>query len=174
MPFKRFVQTGRIVYITDGPYKGKTAAIVDCVDQKSVLVDGPETNVPRQKLRLNQLHLTKFRINFPFNGPTRVVRKAWKTDEIDAKWAKSRWAERASNKQTRAELTDFDRFKLKRARSIRNKIRTEEYQKLLKRVYNPIRKSLQKKRVKKRALLKSRKTKGKTAAASKGKKAVKK
>ena len=64
-----------------------------------VLVDGPETKVPRQKLRLNQLHLTKFRINFPFNGPTRVVRQAWKKDEIDAKWAKSRWAERADNKQ---------------------------------------------------------------------------
>lgn len=54
----------------------------------------------------------------------------------------------------RAELTDFDRFKLKRARSVRNKIRTEEYKKLLKRLYNPIRKSQQHKRAKKRALQK--------------------
>lgn len=54
----------------------------------------------------------------------------------------------------RANLTDFDRFKLKRARSVRNKIRTEEYNKLIKRIYNPIRKSQTKKYAKARALLK--------------------
>lgn len=64
----------------------------------------------------------------------------------------------------RAELTDFDRFKLKRARSIRNKIRTEEYKKLLKRLYNPVRKSKQHTRAKKRALQKKT-----AAAATKGK-----
>lgn len=56
----------------------------------------------------------------------------------------------------RANLTDFDRFKLKRARSVRNKIRTEEYNKLLKRIYNPIRKSQMKKRAKARFLLKKK------------------
>ncbi|XKL69630.1 hypothetical protein PGB90_007399 [Kerria lacca] len=156
-PFKRFVETGRVVFITDGPYKGKTCCIVDCVDQKSVLVDGPETGVPRQKLRLSQIHLTKFKINFPFNGPTKLVRKAWKKNELDDKWSKSRWAERFLNKHKRAALTDFDRFKLKRARSIRNKIRSEEYKKLLKRLYNPIRKTLRNKRAKKRAILKKSK-----------------
>lgn len=153
------------------------------------MVDGPETGVPRQKLRLSQIHLTKFKVSFPFHGPTRVVRKAWKTSQMDDKWAKSRWAERLRNKEIvsysnattsllfvripnvifrhhfqRASLTDFDRFKLKRARATRNKIRTEEYKKLLKRVYNPIRKTLRNKRAKKRALSKKA---GKTAATKK-------
>lgn len=64
-----------------------------------VLVDGPETGVPRQKLRLSQLHLTKFKINFPFTGPTRLVRAAWKKADMDKKWAESVWAQRAANKQ---------------------------------------------------------------------------
>lgn len=69
----------------------------------------------------------------------------------------------------RAELTDFERFKLKRAKSIRNKIRTEEYKKLLQRLYNPIRKSKQHTRAKKRALQKKMK-KGKTTSKKTAKK----
>lgn len=64
-----------------------------------VVVDGPETSVPRQKLRLSQFHLTKFKINFPFNGSTKTVREAWKKAEMDEKWVKSRWAEKAANRQ---------------------------------------------------------------------------
>lgn len=62
-------------------------------------MDGPETGVRRHKLRLSQIHLTKFKINFPYHGPTRVVRAAWKKNEMDEKWAKSRWAERLKNKE---------------------------------------------------------------------------
>lgn len=64
-----------------------------------VLVDGPETGVPRQKLRLSQIHLTKFKLNFPFTGPTRLVRQAWKKNDMDKQWAESRWAERLANKK---------------------------------------------------------------------------
>lgn len=64
-----------------------------------VLVDGPNSNVPRSQLRLNQLHLTKFRIKFPFTGSTRVVRKAWNDNKIDEKWADSVWAKKVAAKE---------------------------------------------------------------------------
>ncbi|XP_044753121.1 60S ribosomal protein L14 [Coccinella septempunctata] len=127
MPFQRFVETGRIALVSDGPHKGKLVSIVDVVDQTRVLVDGPCTNVPRQAIRLNQLHLTKFRIKFPFTGKTGVVRKAWTESKVDEKWAESMWAKKNEAKAKRAELTDFDRFKLRRARSLRNKIRTAAF-----------------------------------------------
>jgi hypothetical protein len=34
--FKRFVQTGRVVRISDGPYRGKLSSIVDVINQTTV------------------------------------------------------------------------------------------------------------------------------------------
>ncbi|KAK9728435.1 Ribosomal protein L14 [Popillia japonica] len=127
MPFRRFVETGRIALIADGPQKGKLASIVDIIDQTRVLIDGPGSNVPRQQMRLNQLHLTKFRVKFPYTASTRIVRKAWKDGKINEKWADSMWAKKLEAKEKRAALSDFDRFKLRRARSMRNKIRSHAF-----------------------------------------------
>ena len=48
MPFKRFVEVGRVVFAADGKEKGKIAAIVNVIDQNKVLIDGPTTGVSRQ------------------------------------------------------------------------------------------------------------------------------
>lgn len=64
-----------------------------------VLVDGPETQVPRGSLRLNQLHLTKFKISFPHTASTRVVRAAWKKAEINKKWSESMWSKKVEDKK---------------------------------------------------------------------------
>ncbi|XP_072399756.1 large ribosomal subunit protein eL14-like [Diabrotica undecimpunctata] len=127
MPFQRFVETGRVAVVSEGPHKGKLVSIVDVIDQTRVLVDGPNSNVPRGQLRLNELHLTKFRIRFPFSAPTRVVRKAWSDAKIDDKWNESVWAKKVAAKEKRSQLTDLDRFKLRRARSRRNHIRTATF-----------------------------------------------
>ncbi|KAK4877263.1 hypothetical protein RN001_009769 [Aquatica leii] len=130
MPFKRFVETGRIALVADGPRKGKLVTIVDVIDQTRALIDGPETGVRRSALRLNQLQLTNFRIKFPFNAPTSVVRKAWHAQNINEKWANSAWAKKLLAKEKRKTLTDFDRFKLGKARLIRNKMRTKAFNRL--------------------------------------------
>jgi len=63
------------------------------------LVDGPETGVPRSKMRISQIHLTKFKINFPYNGSTRTVRQAWIKADLNKLWVQSRWAEKAANRE---------------------------------------------------------------------------
>lgn len=55
--------------------------------------------MPRGQIRLNQLHLTKFRVKFPYNTSTRVVRKAWKENKVDEKWKESPWFRKVTNKQ---------------------------------------------------------------------------
>nr|QIB02616.1 ribosomal protein L14 [Eucryptorrhynchus scrobiculatus] len=127
MAFERFVETGRVAVVSDGPNKGKLVSIVDVIDQTRVLVDGPETNVPRGQIRLNQLHLTKFRIKYPFTASSKVVRKAWKDGKVLENFENSVWANKIAAKKQRALLTDFDRFKLRRARTRRNKIRTATF-----------------------------------------------
>ncbi|XP_015437141.1 PREDICTED: 60S ribosomal protein L14 [Dufourea novaeangliae] len=134
MPFQRFVESGRVAYVSDGSHQGKLVAIVDVIDQNRVLVDGPTSSVPRCEMRLSQLHLTKFRIRFPYTGSTRVVRKAWETANINELWKQTMWARKVEAKKKRLELSDFDRFKLRKARQIRNKLRTDVFYRLKKKV----------------------------------------
>jgi hypothetical protein len=63
------------------------------------LVDGPETGVPRGQMRLNQLHLTKYKISFPFTDHTKAVRQAWIKNKIDEKWVAGIWAEKIAAKR---------------------------------------------------------------------------
>lgn len=52
----------------------------------------------RTQIRLNQLHLTKFRIKHPFTASTRIVRKAWKDGKVLENWENSVWAKKVAAK----------------------------------------------------------------------------
>nr|ALS05129.1 60S ribosomal protein L14 [Labidocera rotunda] len=124
MPFRKFVEIGRVAFLSDGPEKGKIATIVNVIDQNKVLVDGPTSGVGRQAYALKQMQMTPLKVKFPFDAPTRIVRKELVANKIDAKWAESTWAKRLENKTKRANMTDFDRFKLRKAKAQRNRIIT--------------------------------------------------
>lgn len=62
MPFKKFVEIGRIAFCADGPEKGKIAAIVNVIDQNRVLLDGPTTGVKRQVILRLSLHTVQWRV----------------------------------------------------------------------------------------------------------------
>jgi len=122
MPFKKFVEIGRIAVLADGPNSGKIAAIVNVIDQNRVLIDGPTSGVLRQEFPIKRLQLTPIAVKFPFNAPTRIVRKELEANKVNETWAASTWAKRMVVKAKRAGLTDLDRFKLRKAKSARNKI----------------------------------------------------
>uniref|UniRef100_A0A182Q4F4 Large ribosomal subunit protein eL14 n=1 Tax=Anopheles farauti TaxID=69004 RepID=A0A182Q4F4_9DIPT len=134
MPFTRFVETGRIAKCAVGKYKGRLVCIVNVIDQNRVLIDGPTHGVPRQQFAVNHLHLTKFRVRFPFTARTRVVRDALEKFEIKKKFAETQWQERAAAKYRRFNMNDFDRFKLRLARRERNRIVSKQYNKMKKEV----------------------------------------
>jgi hypothetical protein len=78
------------------PHQPKTILITfSCL---KVLIDGPISKVPRQQYPVSQLHLTKFKVQFPFTAPTRVVKKALEDFSIKEKWGQTLWAERAKAK----------------------------------------------------------------------------
>merc|ERR1712024_122605 len=113
MPFKKFIAIGSVAVLQDGSCKGKIAAIVDVIDQNRVLLDGPCSDVPRQEYPIKNLHLTTLKAKFPFSARSRVVSKAWKSEDISGRWATSSWAKRMAATKKRSSLNDFDRFKLK-------------------------------------------------------------
>ena len=85
-------------------------------------MDGPCTGVTRKAYRIKNLHLTPLVTKFPFSARSKVVREAWVKDDISKKWEESAWAKRMAMKAKRKGLTDFDRFKLMKAKTARNKI----------------------------------------------------
>ncbi|XP_070574222.1 large ribosomal subunit protein eL14-like [Ptychodera flava] len=120
--YKHFVEVGRVAFIGHGKDAGKLCVIIDVVDQSRVLVDGPCSNVRRQAVNLKRLHLTKFKLNIAHTSLTKTVRKQWEAEEITKKWKETNWAKKIETKKKRAQMTDFDRFKLMRAKQARNRI----------------------------------------------------
>merc|ERR1719254_254104 len=122
--FKRFVEPGRLALITYGPCEGKMCTIVDIVDQKRVVVDGPEnvTGVRRHMLPVKRLSLTDLKAKLCRAAREKALRIALDKDGIMAKWAETAWAKKLKAKETRANMTDFDRFKLMVAKKKRSAV----------------------------------------------------
>ncbi|KAK4008129.1 60S ribosomal protein L14 [Daphnia magna] len=122
MPFTKFVETGRVVYIAKGPDAGKVAAIIDIIDQNRALLDGPCTNVPRQARRFTELHLTSLVTKVTRGCSERALKVAWEADKITEKWLATSWARRIEKRTKRFSLNDLERFKLAKAKQARNKM----------------------------------------------------
>jgi large subunit ribosomal protein L14e len=114
MPFKRFVEVGRVVLINYGPETGKLATIIDIVDQNKCLIDGPAeiTGVSRQVIPFKRLALTDIVVKIQMNAREKTLKKAWTEADVMAKWEASSWAKKLASRKKRASLSDFDRFKV--------------------------------------------------------------
>ncbi|XP_077404799.1 large ribosomal subunit protein eL14 [Vanacampus margaritifer] len=132
MVFKRFVEIGRVAYIGFGPYAGKLVAIVDVIDQNRALIDGPCTGVKRQAMPFKCMQLTDYVIKVPHSARQKFVRRAWEKAGVNEKWAQSSWAKKIEAREKRAKMSDFDRYKVMRAKRMRNKIIKHEVKKLQK------------------------------------------
>mmetsp|Transcript_97600 Transcript_97600/g.314389 ORF Transcript_97600/g.314389 Transcript_97600/m.314389 type:complete len:134 (+) Transcript_97600:103-504(+) len=120
--YTRFVEPGRLALITYGPCAGKMCTIVDIVDQKRVVVDGPEsiTGVCRHMMPVKRLSLTDFKATISRGAREKSLRLALEKDGIMQKWSATSWAKKVTAKEVRAKMTDFDRFKLMVARKKRS------------------------------------------------------
>nr|KAF6335725.1 ribosomal protein L14 [Pipistrellus kuhlii] len=132
MVFRRFVEVGRVAYVSFGPHAGKLVAIVDVIDQNRALVDGPCTQVRRQALPFKCMQLTDFILKFPHSARQKYVRQAWEKADINTKWAATRWAKKIEAREKKAKMTDFDRYKVMKAKKMRNRIIKLEVKKLQK------------------------------------------
>ncbi|EPQ04057.1 60S ribosomal protein L14 [Myotis brandtii] len=129
---RRFVEVGRVAYVSFGPHAGKLVAIVDVIDQNRALVDGPCTQVRRQAMPFKCMQLTDFILKFPHSARQKYVRQAWEKADINTKWAATRWAKKIEAREKKAKKTDFDRYKVMKAKKMRNRIIKLEVKKLQK------------------------------------------
>lgn len=119
--------------------------VVDIIDGNKVMVDGPLeiTGVSRQMMPLKRLALTDLAVSIPKSSKDQVIKDAFEVSDaftaavpvrlcltplplqaadIMAKWEATSWAKKLTAKKRRANLTDFDRFKLMVARQQKAKI----------------------------------------------------
>ncbi|KAH6651912.1 ribosomal protein L14-domain-containing protein [Truncatella angustata] len=120
----RNVQVGRVLLLQAGPSTGRLATIVEIIDHKRVLVDGPSADaklfVPRQSIALKDALLAPFVIEkLPRGARTGAVKAAWEKAEIDSKWKNSNWAKTKAQREARKNLTDFERFQVLRLKKQR-------------------------------------------------------
>merc|ERR1711974_458952 len=109
--------------ITYGPCAGKMCTVVDIVDQKRVIVDGPKsvTGVSRHMMPVKRLSLTDFKCRLSRGAREKSLRVALEKDEIMKRWSETAWAKKLAAKEVRAKMTDFERFKLVVAKTKRSK-----------------------------------------------------
>ena len=121
--FSRFVEPGRLALITYGPYEGKLATVVDIVDQKRVVVDGPEdaTGVGRHMMPVRRLSLTDFKCKIPRGARVKSLKRGLKEGQVLEKFKASSWGKKLSAREARKNLTDFERFQVMAAKTKRNR-----------------------------------------------------
>ncbi|EON66449.1 hypothetical protein W97_05547 [Coniosporium apollinis CBS 100218] len=117
----RLVETGRVVLFSTGPYKGRLAVIVEIIDHKRVLVDGPSDTpskaVPRHSAALSHVSLAPIVIaKLPRGAGSGAVKAAWEKAEVEGKWENSAWAKNRDRMAKRRQLNDFEKFKVMRLR----------------------------------------------------------
>ena len=123
MVFKRFVEVGRVIIINYGPLTGKLAVIVDILTTTKVIVQGLKGGVRRQELSLKRVTLTDDKINIKRGAKREEVLKAIEEYKLEDKYKKSNYAKKVEKREKRANLTDFDRFKVMRLRQKRAVLR---------------------------------------------------
>ena len=123
MVFRRFVEVGRVIIINYGPLTGKLAVIVDILTTTKVIVQGLKGGVRRQELSLRRVTLTDYKIDIKRSAKREEVFKAIEAYKLEEKFKKSTFAKKMELREKRANLTDFDRFKVMRLRQKRAVLR---------------------------------------------------
>ena len=92
--------------------------IVDVADENRVMVDAED--FPRMILPLKRLSLTRMKIPIQRGARTGTLIKAAKAAGLADKWSKMPIAKKLAKRETRANLTDLQRFQVMIARKKRS------------------------------------------------------
>merc|ERR1712176_1648091 len=115
--YRTFVEAGRVAFVNFGEDYGKLVVIVDFADQNRALVDGE--GFPRVLYPIKRLTLTKLVVPINRGARTGNLLKAIEEFGLNEKWAATPTAKKLAMRETRAGLTDFERFKKRRADVVR-------------------------------------------------------
>merc|ERR1711872_1058864 len=117
---KKYVEVGRVVHVTTGPHAGGIGSIVDIIDAKRLLVDGPR--MPRCEVKLKDMFLTRILLKIEKAISHKSLVSIWNKSLVDERYQRTVHAQRLEKKAKRAACTDFEYFKVRLASRQINKI----------------------------------------------------
>ena len=123
MVFRRFVEVGRVIIVNYGPLVGKLAVIVDILTTTKALIQGLKGGIKRQEISLRRVTLTDYKLDIKRGAKEAEVYKAIEAFKLEDKFKTSTYYKKNEIRQKRANLTDFDRFKVMRLRQKRAALR---------------------------------------------------
>merc|ERR1719235_513288 len=71
---------------------------------------------------VKRLSLTDLKSTIPRGAREKTLKKALESGEVMKKWSETAWAKKLQTKETRKAMSDFDRFKLYKAKKNRAKV----------------------------------------------------
>merc|ERR1712212_692275 len=158
---KKYVEVGRVVHVTTGPHAGGIGSIVDIIDAKRLLVDGPR--MPRCEVKLKDMFLTRILLKIEKAISHKSLLSEWSKSLVDERYKKTVHAQRLEKKAKRAACTDFDFFKVRVASRQINKIVENSVKNLSEKYPRALAKMERKRRIDMGVALGFRKTKVLTA-----------
>ena len=129
MVFKRFIEVGRVIIVNYGPLVGKLAVIVDILTTTKALIQGLKGGIKRQEISLRRVTLTDYKLDIKRGAKQAEVYKAIDDFKLEDKFKTSTFYKKNEIRQKRANLTDFDRFKVMRLRQKRAVLRHSAFKK---------------------------------------------
>ncbi|KAM7521729.1 hypothetical protein LguiA_011631 [Lonicera macranthoides] len=123
MPFKRYVEIGRVALVNYGKDYCRLVVIVDVIDQNRAIVDSPD--MARSQMNFKRLTLTDITIDIK-----RVPKKKTLVAAMEA--AGNSWSRKLIVQKRKASLNDFDRFKIMLAKIKKAGVVRQELAKLKK------------------------------------------
>lgn len=117
MVFTEFITIGGVVYV---PALNKPCVITNVIDLNRLLVDDGSLN--RYTVSVKNIKMTDLSVKIAAGARPGTVKKAFAAADVANKFVATDLAKGIARKDTRANLTDFDRFKLMRLKQARNRI----------------------------------------------------
>merc|ERR1711976_488751 len=125
MVFEKFVQIGGVVF---SEAHQKPMAVVNVISLNRLLVD--DGSCGRFEVNVKDIKLTDLKVKISWGARPGTVKKAWAAAGIDAAWAATDLATSMARSARRANLNDFERYKLMRLKQQKARIVNAELGKL--------------------------------------------
>merc|ERR1711935_620555 len=108
MPFRRYVEVGRVCMVNYGEDYGKLVVIVDIIDNNRALVNAP--GMVRRQYNFKRLGLTDIVISIGKAPDAKDLKAAWTSADVDGTFKASSWGKKLAKYDAKMNTTDFDRY----------------------------------------------------------------
>ena len=102
------IEIGKIVSIVYGSSAGKIGVIIDILDEKKCLIDGP---CGRQIINLKRLEFTNFKIHVKKKINSKKIHQKFLQNDILNIWYSSIKGKKVLKNNLKLKFSDFDNFK---------------------------------------------------------------